>query len=318
MVTPAVETAIRKGEEFLARTQSRDGSWRSASGWGVYPCAMTSLAGLALLAGGNTPTQGKYAANVRKAVDYILRSSSRTGLISRMEEEQRPMYGHGFGMLFLAEAYGMEEDLERQAAIRRVLTRAVTLTARSQSAQGGWLYSPDDNGDEGSVTVTQIQALRACRNAGIKVPKSVIDRACKYLDICANPDGGISYSYASRGSSRPAITAAAVATWYNAGAYDSPLAAKALEYCKKQLGAQGAHAAFGGHYFYSHLYLAQAMWLSGDANWKEYFPKIRDQLVSTQSAQGSWQGDGVGETYGTAIALIILRLPYQYLPIMQR
>jgi hypothetical protein len=33
---------------------------------------------------------------------------------------------------------------------------------------------------------------------------------------------------------------------------------------------------------------------------------------------GSWNGDGIGKAYGTAIALIILQLPYKYLPVYQR
>ena len=49
-----------------------------------------------------------------------------------------------------------------------VLTRAVKLITRSQSSAGGWLYTPDSNGDEGSVTVTQIQALRACRTYWVR------------------------------------------------------------------------------------------------------------------------------------------------------
>ena len=30
------------------------------------------------------------------------------------------------------------------------------------------------------------------------------------------------------------------------------------------------------------------------------------------------QGDGIGKAYGTAIALVILQLPYKYLPVYQR
>jgi hypothetical protein len=35
-------------------------------------------------------------------------------------------------------------------------------------------------------------------------------------------------------------------------------------------------------------------------------------------AEGSWDGDGIGKTYGTSIALVILQLPYKYLPVYQR
>ena len=37
-----------------------------------------------------------------------------------------------------------------------------------------------------------------------------------------------------------------------------------------------------------------------------------------QQPDGSWMGDGIGQVYGTAIATIILQLPYKYLPVFQR
>ena len=45
-----------------------------------------------------------------------------------------------------------------------------------------------------SVTAVQVLALRAARNAGLKVAQSTIDRAIAYMKRCANnPDGGFSY-----------------------------------------------------------------------------------------------------------------------------
>ena len=203
LITAETEAAIERGLAYLTRAQERNGSWPGGSRSRGYPCAMTALSGLALMAGGSTPSEGPYAVNVRRAVDYVLNCANRNGLIAKLGEEgARPMYGHGFGMLFLAQAYGTEQDPNQQRRIRRVLRHAVRLTVRSQSRDGGWLYTPDANGDEGSVTITQIQALRAARNAGIKVPKSTIKRACDYIAKCANADGGISYSLRSRGSSR--------------------------------------------------------------------------------------------------------------------
>ncbi|MFW6162286.1 MAG: hypothetical protein ACODAJ_05910, partial [Planctomycetota bacterium] len=159
LITAETEQAVAKGLAYLARTQSRAGSWHARRSYTGYPSAMTALAGLAMMAAGNTPGEGKYAINVRRAVDYVLSCANRNGLIARIGEEgARPMYGHGFSMLFLAQAYGMERDPELQRRIRRVLERAVRLTVRAQSGDGGWLYTPDANGDEGSVTITQIQA----------------------------------------------------------------------------------------------------------------------------------------------------------------
>ncbi|MBK8916027.1 MAG: terpene cyclase/mutase family protein [Phycisphaerales bacterium] len=318
-VTPATRTAIEKGLRYLAQTQNRDGSWRTSGGSGGYPTAMTALAGMALLAGGNTPTQGLYARNVSSALTFLLRGARRDGLIAQEEELAHCMHGHGFATLFLAQCLGVEEDAQRQGQLRLALQRAVELTGRSQSAAGGWLYTPTAQADEGSVTVTQVQALRACRNAGIAVPKKVIDSAMKYLDKSQNDDGGIRYQYSDSGPSRPAITAAAVMCWFNAGIYDEPNVVKALRFCERSL-APGTtpEGMFFGHYFYAHLYMSQVMYLAGEEKWRQYYPAIRDILLRKQADDGSWDGDHVGTTYGTAVALVILQIPYKHLPIVQR
>lgn len=318
LVDEATVEAIEKGMKYLLSRQSSDGSFREAGGMGSYPVAMSALAGLALMASGSNSTQGPYAPQVRKTLTYVVRSSQRNGLICRPgEEESRSMYGHGFSMLLLGEALGTEEDPERMEQIRFALQQGVQLIAKSQSRLGGWLYTPDMNGDEGSVTITQVQAMRSARNAGIAVPKKVIDQAMSYLEKSIQPDGGIAYRVGMTGS-RPPITAAAVMCWFNAGEYDNPLAINALRYCKRTIGFGAGGEGVWGHWFYAHFYLAQAMYLSGEKDWNEYYPKIRDRLLATQDSDGSWQGDSVGRIYGTAIALVILQLPYNNLPIMQR
>jgi squalene cyclase len=315
-ITPEAHQAIERGLAYLARTQDRQGSWSNRGAFGEYPVAMTALAGLALLMDGNTTTQGRYAPQVDRAANYLLRSATQSGLITRGDEDSRPMYGHGFSLLFLGQLYGMTEDTMRGQQIHELLSRAVQLTARAQSDAGGWIYTPDSNSDEGSVTITQVQGLRSCRNAGITVPKDVIDDAMAYLDKSQNSDGGIRYSLRQQaGGSRPPITAAAVCCWYNAGDYTNPRAKRALEFAKDKIRPNGTS---GGHDYYAHLYLAQALYVSSDPYWQEYFPQRRDYLIQDQKSDGSWLGDGVGDVYGTAIALIILQLPYNQIPIMQR
>jgi len=248
------------------------------------------------------------------------------------------MYGHGFSMLFLAQCYGTEVNVENEKRIKRVLDKAIRLTEKAQSNNGpqykfagGWIYTPSGQGDEGSVTVTQLQALRACRNAGFFVNKATIDRAVEYLRICQNADGGISYSFSSRGSSRPAISAAAIACFYAAGVYDrqaggaekSPEAKmvdRLIDYVKKNAMPEQSD---GGHWFYTQMYMAEAMFQRGGPDWPAYYKRIREKLLSSSSGtgqmpDGSWNGDGVGTVYGTALSTIILQLPYGYLPICQK
>jgi hypothetical protein len=279
---------------------------------------MTALAGMAFLANGNTQTRGPYADQVRAAQSYLMRFSTASGLITGPTQEQgRPMYGHGFSMMFLASCYGTETNPRTRAQLKKIIEKALKLTSVGQSAAGGWTYRPGA-GDEGSVTITQIQALRAAHLAGFTVPEGTIKAAIKYLEMCRAPEGGIRYSLRSGGNSRLAISAAAVATLYNAGDYDSDMAGKCLEYVfnafekRKNNWSKGA-----GHDFYSHLYASQAFYQAGDKYWDAYYPTAAKQLVSMKKQNGSWSG-GVGPVYCTSIALVVLQLPYKFMPIYQR
>ena len=128
------------------------------------------------------------------------------------------------------------------------------------------------------MTVTQVQALRAAQNAGFLVPKAVIEEAAKYLEKCRTPEGGIQYSLRSGGGPRLPISAAAVATLYNAGQFDSPIATDCLKYVWDQFRATEGWDKGGGHAFYSHLYASQGFYMAGDQYWDKYFPATRDQL----------------------------------------
>ena len=70
-------------------------------------------------------------------------------------------------------------------------------------------------------------------------------------------------------------------------------------------------------YFYGHYYAAQAMWTAGGKYWADWFPAIRDDLVKTQGNDGSWD-DAIDPHYATAMACIILQIPNNYLPILQK
>jgi hypothetical protein len=255
---------------------------------------------------------------VQTAVEFLVHCATPTGLITGPGQDNgQPMHGHGFALMFLASVYGMitKESLRQQ--VRAAIRKAVALTSQGQSGQGGWTYIPGA-GDEGSVTVTQVQALRAAHNAGFLVPRAVIEEAVKYLERCRTPAGGIEYSLRSGGGARLPISAAAVATLYNAGQFDSTIATDCLKYVWDQFRANEGFDKGGGHAFYSHLYAAQGFYMAGDQYWDNYFPKTRDQLLAMQQPDGSWMGDGIGQVYGTSIATIILQLPYKYLPVFQR
>ena len=317
---PAVDAVVQRGLDWVARRQSRVGHW--AANEGRYPTAMTALAGISLLAEGSTTTQGKYADNIRLAVDYLSSRSNPNGLIGDALRDDRYTYGHGFSMLFLSQVLGEEEDVERREELIDVLSRAVIFTGQAQTAAGGWGYlsAKDGHGfDEGSTTVTQVQGLRGCRNAGIEVPKEIVDKAIAYIHKCTTADGGVQYS-SKGGGGRPAITAAAVACLFNAGEYDGQYVPKLLAYCRKNLG-NISNASFG-HWHYAHYYYSQVMYREGGASWDAYSDHVYDKLVreATDDRQqyAYWTQGYIGSIYTTSINLTILQLEKGCLPIYQR
>ena len=309
------DESIDRGLKWLASQQSK-----SLGGWPgrAYPTAMAALAGTALICSGSTATQGPYADNISKAVDYLIaRQDRRSGLIGDRARDDRYTYGHGFSMLFLSQVLGEEEDSDRRQELVEVLQKAVTFSVDAQTKAGGWGYvSAKDNSnfDEGSTTITQVQGLRGCRNAGLTVPTEVIEKAKKYIYDCKNADGGISYSSTSRGSSRPAITAAALAALYNAGDYESEHIPDMLKYCKSTLHDLNSNS---GHWQYTYMYYSQVVYRQGAEEWEPFRDKLYDRLAKSQTADGSWQGN-ISPTYTTACNLIIFQMDKGYLPIYQK
>jgi prenyltransferase beta subunit len=309
-VTPETDRAIESGLAWLAKQQNPDGSYGSAAYRGNI--AVTSLAGLAFMANGSSPGRGPYGTQIDKALQYVLDNTSNAGFIAVPNAGTHgPMYSHGFGTLFLAEAYGMSNKAE----IREKLTNAVRLIIDTQNPEGGWRYQPVPRDADLSVTICQINALRAARNAGLYVPKETVDACIRYVKQSQNSDGGFRYMIQGGASAFPR-SAAGVVALYSASVYDADEIKKGVDYLKQFM----PEIKFGqrySHYYYGHYYAAQAMWIRGGEDWNTWYPAIRDELVRRQLPAGFWQ-DSICPEYGTSMALIILQMPNNFLPIFQR
>jgi hypothetical protein len=320
-LTKSVEMAL----EWLSGHQNSDGSW----GHNVK-IATTSLACLAFMAGGHFPGRGKYGEHVKQGLAYILKHCSKSGYIYAPGDRSR-MHGHGYALLFLSEIYGtcMKDvsDIVEPEELKQKIQQAIRLSEKAQShvrlsggkIAGGWTYTPNSRGDEGSVTITQVQALRAARNAGFVVNEKTIKKAINYIRACISKDGSVVYSisWGARGRGTFALTAAGIAVAMYLGLYEDAKVKKGLKFIKKfKPGRRWSEYYF----FYSHMYAAQAMFFSGGKDWQEWWPAIRDLLIQRQSSDGSW-AHGEARTYGkafsTAIGALILQIPYRYLSIFQ-
>lgn len=309
-ISPEMSAAVDRGLAFLASRQQSDGSFGQQDAYGARS-GITALAGIAFMSAGNLPGRGKYGQNVERAVTFLLNNAQESGLLAS-EQAHGVMYSHGFATLFLAEVYGMTGD-ER---VKERLQKAVRLIQRTQNSEGGWRYTPAPVDADISVTIAQVMALRAARDAGIKVDKEVIDQAVEYVRKCQNPDGGFSYQARSggmMGGSAFPRSAAGVATLYYAGIYEGDEIRRGVAYLLRFQPGKGQQEQ--GHYYYGHYYAVQAMFMTGGESWGRWFPSIRDELIRRQNrGSGAWTGD-ISEEYATAMALIVLQMPNRYLPV---
>jgi hypothetical protein len=326
MINSDADAAIASGLAFLAANKWPDGSFGSKPSY-QGNVAITSLAALAFMAGGHQPGRGVYGNVVTRALEAVLtcgERSNRKGYLHNITGTPHgPMYGHGFGTLFLAECTGMVHEPALRERLKRLLRDSVDLIIESQrkNPEGAWRYFPDSIDADLSVTICQIMALRAARNAGLVIPKANVDRCVQYVKACQDRKGGW-FKYQKQGGAMGfgndnqafARTAAGVCALYSAGIYEGPEITLGLDYLKNNRSSGLAGQDF--HFFYGHYYAVQAMWTAGGSYWSEWFPWIRNELVSRQKA-GAWH-DPICVHYGTAMACLILQIPNNYLPIFQK
>lgn len=315
LVTPKTDKAINRGLKWLANEQATNGSFGSVGSYREN-VGITAIAGIAFLASGSTPDRGPYGREIAAVMDFLLSRARTDGFITsdKASQSHGPMYGHGFATLFLAEIYGTTERDD----LRPKLSRAVQLIVTSQNRDGGWRYSPKSRDADMSVTVCQMMALRAARNAGFAVPRDTVDKCVLYLRKCQNDDGGFRYQLESDRESLFPRSAAAIVGFYSAGKYDGTELESGLGYLNRFRPGQGRENR--NNYFYGHYYAAQAAWQAGGDHWFKWYPAIRDDLSAKQEPDGSWRDTTpvVGSAYATAMACIVLQMPNNLLPIFQR
>lgn len=310
LITPKAQHAIDRGLSFLQRRQNVTRTLKGAFGPSGYPAgtAVCSLAGLAFMCAGSAPGQGPYGTNLEHCVEFLLKNTRSTGFIATPAGHDN-MYGHGFSMLFLAEAYGMTGHEE----IGEKLRKAVAMTCECQNDEGGWRYQPIAKDADISITICQIMALRAALDAGIHVSNEVREKCIAYVKKNQTADG--SFQYLSRGGRRTfALTAAGLVSLYSAGIYDSPEVKKGLANLMQSLPEPGKSTPSTRNYYYAHYYAVQATWHAGGEYWEKWYPAIRKELLEKQSGDGTWPDTRVGREYATAMCCIILQMPNNFVP----
>lgn len=331
--TPA-EAAIENGLAFLARAQSRNGSWPALGGvpFGLRnrdgDIAVTSLAVMAFLSAGHVPGEGRYGGVVDQGIRWVLGQQGRDGKLAPPQGSE--MYHHGIATLMLAEAVGMTAG-DLAEPLRTGLEKAVVVILTGQRRApnrhaGGWRYQaavPRGFGDSDlSVTGWQLMALRAAKNVGCDVPAANVQAAVNYVRGSIDVRTG-GFQYQPGGMTTVPCTGVGVLCLELSGkehhlSNESQRGGAFLLRDDRQLRPNETH------FYYGVYYVSQALFQLGGNYWQIYRPKLHDLLLqhSPPNEDGAWGGRGgdaiYGAPYATAMAILALTVEYRFLPIYQR
>jgi hypothetical protein len=351
------EQAVRGALEFLAKSQSPDGSWNAqAYGAGqraVAPSvealyradtgkfadtAMTGLALLAFLGAGHTHNDGgPYAACVHRGLSYLCQQQFPSGDLSgRNQIGQQPtvryarMYSHGIAAIALAEAYALTQDQDLLVPVKS----AVDYSLKAMNPRtGGWRYdfASEDPGDT-SQFGWQAMLLNSA-SVSNAAPLGGHHRVLlqRFLDsVSTGKYGGLAVYRNLNPPLRPASEQASVAMTAEAFAMRTmlglPMSAQATLEAKQMLLSQLPGSSEPNFYYWYYATLALFQSQPHSEAWTLWNQSIKRELLATQVSQGddagSWDprciwGGHGGRIYTTALGCMCLEVYYRYLPLYQ-
>jgi prenyltransferase beta subunit len=309
----ATMSVRERASDWLCRTQEPDGSWSTAR-WGGHPkfeVALTALAALTLLdesmAGASDPRRG---AALGRALRWLVERQGAAGGFG--PEFDGAPYNQGLATLALAQAMRQADRPD----LKPVLERAVMAIRRLQHADGGWGYAGEVRPMSNlSITLWQLEALRAAREAGVEGDGISLDRGLRWMAGMAADDG--SFGYQRRGDTP---TEAGTLTAMGAmSLLDRRHAAFLPPARRTAIGAQvlrEARRQGPDTDYYRRYFLAAALRVMEAPEAEGCLGQLRRTLASGQVAngheRGSWAADtrwgsAGGRVYATTLAALASR-----------
>jgi hypothetical protein len=212
-VEPArIRAAIDRGVAFLVATQKKDGSWGSPAStlsdiyapipgsYYAFQVAASALAVTGLLECGAISEEGKAA--LRKGTDFLLANHA----VKRVSADTiYNTWSHAYALETFARLIASEKDEARIAKLRAAGKEALEMLERFEFVDGGWGYYDFDvgarrpgPGSTSFTTATVLIALKMAADAGIEVPKRLVDRGRAMVIACRKPDDAFAYAFDHR------------------------------------------------------------------------------------------------------------------------
>ncbi len=336
---PVVSTAVGKGvAALLSRQHADDGSWGGddvkvqSSHKSDYPVAISSLAYLALtaVAPGNLDADRAREKSLRFILDTIDDAGNMLDTRDHTPKvHERNLWSQGFSLFVLGHILRSDAVVGVQPEeIRAKMAAMVSALAKTQCKDGGWTYNK--GAGEGFTTATILLGLLSARDAGVGVPEALVRRSTELLQRVSNPGFYVAY----KGIPRKLDTSGEVRdssgrsvqielALLEAGRGSGERLKTAVECFVKHRDRldrvrdleEGCHQPpykIGTFYcFFDYFYVAQALEHLDSTSRDRYRAVLRPHFLGLQKEDGHWidSRDHCGESYGTAMGLLILSAP---------
>jgi hypothetical protein len=313
---------------------------------------VTALAILGFLAAGHVPGRGPYGDVVDRAVEFLLSRVNDDGFIAA---DGTRMYSHAFATLALAEVYGMSRAPRLREKLQSAIE--LTVKCQNATGGWRYVpFTVDSDMSVTVCQVVALRAamnvgIKVPQDTIDRALRYVIDSVI--TDARRSPEEEIGAFYYQPSNTRwnrssfP-LTAAGLTTLFQAGIYDdqallrymerhgipkkpAPELDRTLAYLERTYVPMRNQYARHYFFYYGNYYAAQAMYNVGGlepARWERWYDRVRLDLLSLEvpgTAPGSreevgWWQSNVGDThtFATAVAILILSMPFDYLPIHQK
>lgn len=193
------QEAVRSAVKWLASVQGENGGWGQDGGETSFvrtaqnlesqgnDAANTAVATLALISAGGTPVKGAYKDQIRRGLEFLLRSvesSPEDGLAitnvtgSQIQRKLGPFIDTFLTTRLLTKLDGETGDSKLDARVRAALEKCVAKIEANQQSDGSWNIS----GGWAPILGTSMasQSLYAARQKGVDVSFEVIAKGDEY------------------------------------------------------------------------------------------------------------------------------------------
>jgi hypothetical protein len=204
ITSPMVDSAVKKGIDWIAAAQAPDGGWGSGSHEAQdirdphavkTDPASTSLVGMSLLRNDNTLEKGKYAEALKKGTEYLLRAiencpANQLQITVLTNTQPQVKLGRNIDVILTAQFFTnilryelKDEQLKKR--IEKALDKCIEKIQKTQSDNGAWQ-------DGGWAPVLQSalanSALESAEDVGRKVDTNKLKRSREYQKLNFNAD----------------------------------------------------------------------------------------------------------------------------------